>query len=108
MVDVCRGACQRRDHGGMGSLLGGTKPDNLAIRLDSDTSTPEAVRMFVDALDPEALPVSWIATDLAAKLRFAECLPEEVAMEVAAARVSDLDGIRRVLEKPIDTVHDGS
>ena len=89
---------------GMGSLLGGVKPDNLAIKLDPDTATPEDLRSFVDTLDPEALPASWIAADLAAKLKFAECLPEDVALEVAAARVSDPDGVRRVLGEPIDSV----
>ena len=62
---------------------------------------PERLRQRISALrrqlDAEALPASWIAADLAAKLKFAECLPEEVALEVAAARVSDPDGVRRVL-----------
>ena len=35
-------------------------------------------------------------------------LPEEVALEVAAARVSDPDGVRRVLGEPIDTLRDAS
>ena len=93
---------------GMGSLLGGVKPDNLAIKLDPDTATPEDLRSFVDTLDAEALPASWIAADLAAKLKFAECLPEETALEVAAARVSDPDGVRRVLGELIDTVRDAT
>jgi ATP-dependent Lhr-like helicase len=93
---------------GMGSLLGGIKPDNLAIRLDPDTATHDGLRAFVDALDPENLPVSWIATDLATKLKFADCLPEEAALEVAAARINDPEGVSRALREPIDTVHDNT
>lgn len=91
---------------GMGSLLGGVKPDNLAIKLDPATTTPEALRSLIDTIDTEVLPSSWIAADLAAKLKFAECLPEDVALEVAAARVSDPDGVIRVLGEALDTVHD--
>jgi ATP-dependent helicase Lhr and Lhr-like helicase len=91
---------------GMGSLLGGIRPDNLAIKLDPDTATLERVRALVNALDPEDLPGSWIATDLAAKLKFAECLPEDVALDVAAARVSDPDGVSRMISEPIDGVSD--
>jgi ATP-dependent Lhr-like helicase len=93
---------------GMGSLLGSIKPDNLAIRLDPDTATHDGLCAFVDALDPENQPVSWIATDLATKLKFADCLPEEVALEVAAARINDPEGVSRALREPIDTVHDNT
>ena len=91
---------------GMGSLLGGIRPDNLAIKLDPDMATLERIRGWVDALDPETLPGSWIATDLAAKLKFADCLPEDVALDVAAARVSDPDGVSRMIREPIDGVND--
>lgn len=93
---------------GMGSLLGGVKPDNLAIKLDPDTATPEDLHSFVDTIDVEALPTSWIGADLAAKLKFAECLPEDIALEVAAAHVNDPDGVNRVLGDSIDTVRDAT
>lgn len=86
----------------MGKLLGGVRPDNLAIKLDPN-ATPDKVRAFAKRLDPEALPVSWIATDLASKLKFADCLPDEVALEVAGARVTDVAGVRRTIGEPIDT-----
>lgn len=89
---------------GMGDLLGGVRPDNLFIKLDRETATFDGVRAFVDTLDPDALPVSWIATDLAANLKFTDCLPEDVALEVAGARVTDPSGVRRVLGESIDTV----
>ena len=69
-------------------------------------STP--LQSFIDTLEAEALPASLIAADLAAKLKFAECLPEEIVLEVAAARVSDPDGVRRVLGEPIDTVREAT
>jgi hypothetical protein len=43
---------------------------------------------------------------LAAKLKFADCLPGEIALEVAAARISDPEGVSRVLGESIDAVHD--
>ena len=49
----------------MGPLVGGVKPDNLAIKLDPDTATAEKIRAFVEHLDPDTIAVSWIATELA-------------------------------------------
>jgi ATP-dependent Lhr-like helicase len=89
---------------GMGDLLGGVRPDNLFIKLDRDKATFDGVRAFVGELDPDELPVSWIATDLAADLKFTDCLPEDVALEVAGARVADPAGVRRAVGEPMVTV----
>ena len=89
---------------GMGDLLGGTRPDNLFIKLADDIATVDSIRAHCDALDPESLPVSWIATDLAANLKFTDCLPEDVALDVAAARVADPVGVGRVALEPMVTV----
>jgi ATP-dependent Lhr-like helicase len=86
----------------MGPLLGGSKVDNLVIRLDPDVATPERIRQFAASVDPEQLPRPWIAEDLARKLKFADCLPERIAVDVASARVRDLAGIRRVAAEPVD------
>ena len=80
---------------GMGDLLGGSSPDNLSIKLADGVATSEDIRSFRDALNPESLPVSWIATDLAANLKFNDCLPEDIALDVAGARVADLVGVGR-------------
>ena len=81
---------------GMGDLLGGSSPDNLSIKLADAIAATEDIRSFRDALTPESLPVSWIATDLASNLKFNDCLPEDIALEVAGARVADLEGVGRV------------
>ena len=80
---------------GMGDLLGGSSPDNLSIKLADGVATSEDIRSFRDALNPESLPVSWIATDLASNLKFNDCLPEDIALDVAGARVADLVGVGR-------------
>ena len=91
---------------GMGSLLGGNQPDNLAIKLDPEVATVDKVREFAAAVDAEHLPRSWIAEDLAAKLKFADALPEDVAVDIAAARTSDPAGITRVESEPVDAVNE--
>lgn len=89
---------------GMGDLLGGTRPDNLFIKLADDVATADGIRSYSDALDPESLPVSWIAADLAANLKFTDCLPEDVALDVAGARVADPVGVSRVTSESMLTV----
>ena len=86
---------------GMGDLLGGSSPDNLSIKLADAVATSEDIRSFRDALNPESLPVSWIATDLAANLKFNDCLPEDIALEVAGARVADPEGVGRVASEAL-------
>lgn len=88
----------------MGPLLGGVKPDNFAIKLNPDFAEVDKIRAFCETLDPTLLPQSWIAQDLAKKLKFADCLPEEIALEVAGARVTDITGTRRVVGEPVDGV----
>jgi ATP-dependent Lhr-like helicase len=88
----------------MGPLLGRSKADNLAIRLDPDAATVERVRDFAELLDPLTMPIPWIAEQLASKLKFSDCLPEEIALSIASTRVADLSGIRRAVAEPIDSV----
>ena len=88
----------------MGPLLGGAKVDNLAIKLAPGVATAEKIRRFAESVDPEQLPRPWIAEDLARKLKFADCLPEKIAIDVASARVRDIHGIRRVISEPVDQV----
>jgi hypothetical protein len=48
------------------------------------------------------MPQPWIAEDLAAKLKFADCLPGKMALRIAAARVNDRQGITRVVNEEVD------
>ena len=92
----------------MGPMLGGSKVDNLAIKLDPDRTGAAGVRELADRIardGPESLPQPWIADDLATKLKFADCLPASVAVGIAAARVSDPEGIARVVNEPVDVAH---
>lgn len=93
---------------GMGSLLGSNQPDNLAIKLDPDVATVDKVRAFAAELDPAELPRPWIAETLADKLKFADALPADVAVDIAAARTSDASGIARSTSEPLDGVRHAS
>ncbi len=89
----------------MGPMLGGSKVDNLAIKLDPDRADAAGVRELTGRIardGPESLPQPWIAEDLATKLKFADCLPGGIALDIAAARVSDPLGISRVANEPVD------
>ncbi len=92
----------------MGPLLAGSKVDNLSIKLAPELATAEKIRQFVESVDPEKLPRPWIAEDLARKLKFTDCLPGQIAVDVASARVRDLPGIRRVVAEPVDQEAAGS
>jgi ATP-dependent Lhr-like helicase len=91
---------------GMGPLLGGTKVDNLAIKLDPAVASPEKVREFTEMLDVDALPRPWIAETIAEKLKFADALPADIAVDIAAARTADPTGIARVATEPVDGAYE--
>ena len=93
---------------GMGSLLGGNQPGNLAIKLDPDVATVDKVRDFAAGVEASELPRPWIAATLAEKLKFADALPHDVAVDIAAARTSDESGIARATAEPVDAVFGGS
>lgn len=89
---------------GMGPLLGGSRIDNLAIKLSPERGSADEVRRFVESVDADGLPRPLIAEDLASRLKFADCLPESIAVDVASQRVRDAAGARRVLAEPVDGV----
>jgi ATP-dependent Lhr-like helicase len=91
---------------GMDSMLGGSKVDNFAIKLDPDLASPEKVRDYMAALDVDLLPAPSIAGELASKLKFADCLPADIALTIAAARVADTPGVGRVIAETVDGVSD--
>ena len=89
----------------MGPLVGSPKADNLAIKLDPDQADATKLRQFVATTADRAvdgLPTPWIAVHLAQKLKFADCVPAPIALDIAASRVTDPAGIQRVLSEPID------
>jgi ATP-dependent Lhr-like helicase len=89
----------------MGPLVGSPKADNLAIKLDPDQADATKLRQFVATTADRAvddLPTPWIAAHLAHKLKFADCVPAPIALDIAASRVTDPAGIQRVLSEPID------
>ena len=92
----------------MGPMLGGSKVDNLAIKLDPDRADAASVRELARRIarcDAESMPQPSIAEELATKLKFADCLPETVALGIAAARVSDPEGIAGVVNEPVDIAY---
>lgn len=88
----------------MGSLLGGVKLDNLQIKLNPevDSGAVEKVLAFADEFIPSDVSPSWIAEDLASKLKFADALPDDLAIAIATARLADRAGVARVISEPID------
>ncbi len=93
----------------MGPLVGSPKADNLAIKLDPDQADVAKIRQLVTDLaergaeeGAEDRSTPWIAEQLAQKLKFADCVPEPIALDIAAARVSDPTGIARIMSEPID------
>ena len=74
-----------------------TRGDDLSIGLDPDQASVTAVRDALVDLDPDALPVSGVARTFADELKFSDCLPSALAVEVAAARLVDVNGVRRAL-----------
>jgi ATP-dependent Lhr-like helicase len=89
---------------GLERLIGGVQPDNLAIKLDPAIGSADEVRTAAAELDAQGLVSSRVAQELASKLKFADCLPEDVALAIAEARISDQHGLGRVLSEPIDSM----
>jgi hypothetical protein len=72
--------------------------DNLMVGIDPNRGTMALVRERLADLDPAALPVPSAAADFADGMKFSDCLPDDIALAVAAARLVDPAGVARVLE----------
>lgn len=76
-----------------------TQGDDLSIGLDPERGSAAAVRDRLASLHPDTLPTPTVAADFAAKMKFSDCLPDELALEVARQRLIDPGGVRRVLSE---------
>lgn len=74
-----------------------TQGDELSIGLDPGRASAAAVRDRLASLHPDTLPTPSVAADFAANMKFSDCLPDELALEVARQRLIDPGGVTRVL-----------
>ena len=75
-------------------------PDQADVAKIRQLVTDLAERGAEEGAEDRSTP--WIAEQLAQKLKFADCVPEPIALDIAAARVSDPTGIARIMSEPID------
>jgi ATP-dependent Lhr-like helicase len=90
----------QRANASLGDALGGlasSRGDDLSIGVDPDQATVTEVRRRLAELDPASLPAPAVAVDFAEHMKFSDCLPAELALEVARQRLIDPVGVRRVL-----------
>lgn len=77
--------------------LATTRGDDLSIGLDPVRASSTAVKEQLAGLHPDTLPTPSVAAEFAANMKFSDCLPDALALEVARQRLLDPDGVRRVL-----------
>ena len=83
----------------LGDLRGETRSNNLSIGINGERGTMAAVRDQLAGLDPDVLPMPSAAAEFADGMKFADCLPADLAVRVAAARLIDAVGVRQVLQE---------
>lgn len=74
-----------------------TRGDDLSIGLDPTRASTTAVKERLEGLDPKNLPAPSVAADFADNMKFSDCLPEDLALEVARRRLIDPHGVASVL-----------
>lgn len=90
----------QRANNALGDALGDlavSRGDDLSIGLDPGRATMTAVRERLVELDPDRLPAPSAAREFANNMKFGDCLPESLALDVARQRLIDPAGVRRVL-----------
>lgn len=80
---------------GLGNLA--TSFDDLMIRLDPPRGSAGEVADWLAELDPDHLPAPAVTEQCVENMKFANCLPPELALEVARRRLVDPAVVRRVL-----------
>lgn len=70
-----------------------------SIGLDVERASTAAVREALVDLHPDTLPTPRIAAEFADNMKFSDCLPPTLALEVARQRLVDPAGVRRALEE---------
>lgn len=79
--------------------------DDLTISLDSDTDIA-MLRSAVGEADLGKLVLApWIAAEAIEGLKFAECLPPALAVEIVARRLEDPGAVSLVCEERLNTAH---
>lgn len=78
-------------------LLAVTQGDDLSIGLDPERASSTAVREALSGLRPDVLPTPSVAEMFADNMKFSDCLPQPLALEVARQRLIDPNGVERVL-----------
>lgn len=79
--------------------LAESRGDDLSIGLAPERATSAAVRERLADLHPDTLPTPSVAAEFAENMKFSDCLPDELAIEVARQRLVDPDGVKRVLDE---------
>jgi hypothetical protein len=74
-----------------------SRGDDLSIGLDPARASRARLREQLSGLHPDTLPTPAIASDYAANMKFSDCLPGSLALEVARQRLVDPSGVERVL-----------
>jgi ATP-dependent Lhr-like helicase len=89
-----------RANASLGDALGdlaATRGDDLSIGLDPGRASAAEVSERVTGLDPDNLPTPAVTTEFADHMKFADCLPEDLSLAVAHARLIDPAGVRRAI-----------
>ena len=79
--------------------LAASQPDDLSMGLDPARASVAEVARRLSHLHPDTLPTPSVAPDFAANMKFADCLPTTLAIEVARQRLVDPEGVGRVLQE---------
>lgn len=79
--------------------LAASRGDDLSIGLDPPRASAGEVRSRLAGLHPDTLPTPAVAEAFAQNMKFSDCLPPVLALEVARQRLIDPPGVRRVLEE---------
>lgn len=80
-------------------LLAVSQGDDLSIGLDPERASSSAIRSALTDLRTDALPTPSVAREFAKNMKFSDCLPEQLALEVARQRLVDPVGVGRVLDE---------
>lgn len=75
-------------HGALGHLRASNQIDNLFIEIGWEVTLDDLNNRLAE-IEAEDLPRSPLAVRAAAELKFADCLPTELALDIADARLGD-------------------
>jgi len=92
----------QRANASLGDAIGdlaSSRGDDLSIGLDPERASSGLLRERLAGLHPDTLPTPGVAADYAENMKFSDCLPETLALEVARQRLVDPVGVGRVLQE---------